>query len=86
MTYPTSTPTTGPGRDREDRHIEGRGMLLLEEALARSRQQEAQQAARDHALARRIVAGRRWTMLARFAARRAERARTAAGELPLVSG
>jgi hypothetical protein len=54
-------------------------MYLLNEALARSRQREAEQAAREHALARRFVAGRRWSMLARFAARRAERARAAAG-------
>lgn len=73
-------PTSGrvTVRDREDLHIRGRGMLLLNEALARSRQREAELAAREHALARRFVAGRRWTMLARFAARRAERARAAA--------
>ena len=67
----------GTVRDRGALHIRGRGMLL-NEALARSRQREAEQAAREHALARRFVAGRRWTMLARFAARRAERARAAA--------
>jgi hypothetical protein len=50
----------------------------MNEALARSRQQEAEQAARDHALGRRFVAGRQWSRLAAFAARRAERARTAA--------
>ncbi|MBA2322733.1 MAG: hypothetical protein H0V92_01495 [Pseudonocardiales bacterium] len=49
--------------------------MLLHEALARSRQQEAEQAAREFALARSITAGRRWAVLARFAARRAERAR-----------
>ncbi len=59
-------------------------MLLFNEALVRSRQQEAEQAAREHALARRFVAGRRWTMLARFATRRAERARAATGEVPLM--
>ncbi len=58
---------------RTDR--EGNAMLLLDEVLARSRQREAEQAAREHALARQIVAGRRWARLAAFAARRAERAR-----------
>ncbi len=87
MTYLTSTPTAGPSavRDRADRHTRGREMLIFHEALARSRQHEAEQAAREHTLARKLVAGRRWTMLARFATRRAERARAAAGEVPLTS-
>jgi hypothetical protein len=50
---------------------EGIVMLLLHEALARSRMREAEQAAREHALVRALVAGRRWRMLARFAERRA---------------
>jgi hypothetical protein len=66
----TSTTSTLIRTDRE-----GTAMLLLDEALARSRQREAEQAAREHALARQIVAGRRWARLAAFAARRAERAR-----------
>jgi hypothetical protein len=68
------TSNAGPSaiRDRE-----GPGMLLLNEALARSRQQEAEQAAREYALARSLVAGRRWARLAAFAARRAEKARLA---------
>ena len=53
--------------------------MLLHEALARSRQQEAMEAARQHALARQFVAGRRWGRLAGFAARRAARARAVAG-------
>jgi hypothetical protein len=61
-------PTTA--RDRE-----GSAMLLLDEALARSRQQQAEKAAREHALARQLTAGRRWARLSAFAARRAERAR-----------
>ena len=65
-----TTPSTLIRTDRE-----GNAMLLLDEALARSRQREAEQAAREHALARQIVAGRRWARLAAFAARRAERAR-----------
>ncbi|MBW0114870.1 hypothetical protein [Pseudonocardia abyssalis] len=78
MTYFIASPA-GPGaiRDREDHHTRGHGMLLMDEALARSRQQEAEQAARDHALARQLTAGRRWSWLAAFAARRAERARRA---------
>jgi hypothetical protein len=62
---------------------EGTTMLLLQEALARSRQQEAIQAAERHTLARQVAAGRTWSVLARFAARRAARARAAAGLAPL---
>lgn len=72
----TATPSaSGAVRGREDRLIRGHGMLLMNEALARCRQQEAEQAARDHALARQFVAGRTWARLAAFAQRRAERAR-----------
>jgi hypothetical protein len=56
--------------------------MLLHEALARSRQQEAMEAARQHALVRQFVAGRRWALLARFAERRAVRAREAVGAVP----
>ncbi|MFC5234878.1 hypothetical protein [Pseudonocardia zijingensis] len=52
--------------------------MLLHEALARCRHQEALEAARQHALVRRFTAGRRWARLAGYAARRAERARAAA--------
>jgi hypothetical protein len=52
--------------------------MLLHEALARSRHQEALAAARQYALVRQFTAGRRWASLAGFAARRAERARAAA--------
>ncbi len=77
MTYLDTTATAGPSaiRDREDRHTQGHGMLLMHEALARSRSREAEQAARDHAIARQFLAGRRWARLADFAARRAARAR-----------
>ncbi|MGH3565859.1 MAG: hypothetical protein ACRDRH_07460 [Pseudonocardia sp.] len=52
-------------RDRE-------GMpMLLHEALARSRQREAEEAARRYRLARSFLAGRRWAQLAGFATRRA---------------
>ena len=72
MTFPMTQTVTSPApiMDRE-----GTGMLLMHEALARSRQQEAEQSAREHALARQFVAGRGWARLAAFAARRAERAR-----------
>jgi hypothetical protein len=63
-------------RDREGTQ------MLLHEALARSRQQEAREAARQHALIRRCTAGRRWASLARFATRRADRARVVAGVTP----
>jgi hypothetical protein len=60
--------------------------MLLHEALARSRQQEAIRAAQRHALARSVAAGRTWSVLARFADRRAARARATAGPVPLVGG
>ena len=47
-------------------------VMLLHEALARSRMREAEQAAREYALVRAFTAGRRWQMLARYAQRRAE--------------
>lgn len=59
----TATPTAG-----------GRSSMLHEE-LARCRMHEAEQAARQHRLVRSMTAGRSWSRLARFAARRAERAR-----------
>jgi hypothetical protein len=52
--------------------------MLPHEALARSRMHELQQLAREHQLARSITAGSRWEWLARFASRRAERARRGA--------
>jgi hypothetical protein len=68
-----SVPVRTVVRDREGTN------MLLHEALARSRQQEALEAARQHAMARQFVAGRRWALLAGFAARRAACARAAAG-------
>jgi hypothetical protein len=67
-------------RDREGTE------MLLHEALARYRQQEAMEAARQYVLARQITAGRRWAWLAGFAARRAARARVVAGAAPLDRG
>jgi hypothetical protein len=64
-----------------DRWIEENPMLLYE-ALARSRQREAEEAARRYRLARSVVAGRRWARLAAFASRRAARARAAVGAAP----
>jgi len=72
MTPQTATLTRPVERDREGT------AMLLHEALARSRHQEALEAARHHALVRQFTAGRRWASLAGFAARRAERARAAA--------
>jgi hypothetical protein len=78
MTYlmPVETPVAPSLADPNPvvRDREGT-LMLLHEALARSRQQEAEQAAREHALVRSVTAGRRWAGLARFASRRAERAR-----------
>lgn len=77
-------PETAPAPTRQIvRDREGTKMLL-HEALARSRQQEAIEAARQHALARQFVAGRRWSLLARFAARRAARARAAASHFAVA--
>ncbi len=75
---PTAVFTTAVADVRpEPRDREGT-LMLLHEALARSRQQEAQEAARRHALARSLTAGRSWAVLARFATRRAHRARAGA--------
>ncbi|HEY3261487.1 MAG TPA: hypothetical protein VGJ95_14670 [Pseudonocardiaceae bacterium] len=59
-----------------DQPMKGTTTMLLHEALARSRMREAQQAARDHRMARQITAGRNWQRLARWSARRAEKARS----------
>jgi hypothetical protein len=58
-----------------DHPIEGTTNMLIEEALARSRMREAQQAAHNFRTARQLTAGRTWQRLARWTARRAERAR-----------
>jgi len=72
MTLQTADLTRPVVRDRE-------GIaMLLHEALARSRHQEALAAARQQALFRQFTAGRRWASLAGYAARKAERARAAA--------
>jgi hypothetical protein len=73
-----TTPQTAALTRPDVRDREGTAMLL-HEALARSRHQEAVAAARHHALIRQFTAGRGWALLARYAARRAERARAAAG-------
>lgn len=56
--------------------------MLIHEALARSRRQEAEEQARRYRLVRSVAAGRRWAWLARYADQRArrsaERARAAA--------
>jgi hypothetical protein len=51
--------------------------MLLYEALARTRMREAEETARQIRLVRRLVASRRWTRVARYAAARAERAQLA---------
>ena len=71
MTRMTSTAVT----TTVDKPMKGTNVMLLEEALARSRMREAQQAAREHRRARQVTAGRNWQRLARWSARRAERAR-----------
>ncbi|WP_219412971.1 hypothetical protein [Pseudonocardia nigra] len=80
--FTTFTAHTAPRTVVRDR--EGIAMLL-HEALARSRQQEAQRAAREYTLARQFTAGRRWDLLAGFAARRAAHARAGLGSAPLAA-
>ena len=70
MTSTAVLPTT-------DQQTKGSTTMLLEEALARSRMREAQQAARAHRQARQLTAGRGWQRLSRWSARRAQRARSA---------
>ncbi|WP_130288808.1 hypothetical protein [Pseudonocardia sediminis] len=67
-------------RKPTDHRSEGAPMLI-HEALARSRQHEAEREARQYRRARSLTAGRRWARLAAWAQRRAqaERERAAAG-------
>lgn len=67
----TNLTLTSPTAANQSVQHEGIVMLLLHEALARSRMREAEQAAREYALARALRDGRRWRMLARYAERRA---------------
>lgn len=60
--------------DLTDHTPKGSNAMLLQEALARSRMREAEQAARQHRLARQLTAGRNWRRLARWSADRAARA------------
>lgn len=79
--YPTAPDQTA---DTEQRPVRPRKdtTMLIHEALARTRRQEAEEQARRHRLARSLAAGRRWARLAEYADRRArrsaERARAAA--------
>jgi hypothetical protein len=66
---------TRPSDTRVLTHTSLENVMLLEEALARSRQQDAEEAARRYRQARELTAGRLWSRLAAYAARRAERAR-----------
>jgi hypothetical protein len=60
-----------PELDQTSREI---SEMLMHEALARARMQEAEQAAQQYRLARRVAAARRWQRLAAWAASRAARA------------
>ena len=64
----TYVPTT------HDHTTKGTTVMLLHEALARSRMREAERAAHEYRQARRLVAARNWQRLARWTARRAARA------------
>lgn len=79
-----TTLVTRIDRPKQPTTLDARGsaMLLMNEALARSRQHDAERAAYEHRLVRRLrgsSSGRRWDRLAHYCARRAERARAAAG-------
>ena len=52
----------------------GSKTMLIYESLARERMREAEQAAREYRLVRRLSSVRRWERLSTWAARRAERA------------
>jgi hypothetical protein len=54
--------------------VKGSDDMLVHEALARMRMREAEQAAREYRQARRLASARKWQRLAKWAARRAERA------------
>jgi hypothetical protein len=73
----TQTVIRKPELASTDADQTGTAMLLIHEALARSRMSEAEQAARAYRTARTLTAGRNWGRLARFAQRRSERARSA---------
>ena len=57
-----------------DIRSKGSKTMLIYESLARERMREAEQAARQHRLVRRLSSARRWERLSAWAARRAERA------------
>lgn len=73
---------TAPARPTGEHQLAHRtpetAMTLMQEALARSHQHEAQRRAAEHRLARRATAGRGWARLASWANARAERARVRA--------
>ena len=52
----------------------GSKTMLIYESLARERMREAEQAAREYRLVRRLSSVRRWERLSAWAARRAQRA------------
>lgn len=52
----------------------GVSTMLLYEDLARARMREAEQAARELRLVRRLTAAKRWNRVSKWAARRAARA------------
>ena len=66
-----NTDTFRPTLDQTSREMTD---MLMQEALARARMREAEQAARQYRLARRVAAARSWQRLAGWAAGRAARA------------
>ena len=84
MTDLVTAPVARPARPRPSgeqqlaHRAQETAMTLIQEALARSHQHEAQRRAAEHRLARRATAGRGWVRLASWATARAERARARA--------
>lgn len=57
-----------------DKTAKGTTEMLMEEALARARMREAEEAAHQYRLARRVASARSWRRFAGWAAKRAAKA------------
>jgi hypothetical protein len=69
--------TTPQHQMTDDYYPNGAVMLLMQEDLARARMRESQRSAAEWRLARRLASARRWSRLARWAARHAAEANRA---------
>jgi hypothetical protein len=66
--------TTNTNSMTDSYYPDGAVMLLMQEDLARTRMRESQRAAAEWRLARRLTSAKRWSRLARWAARHAAEA------------